>query len=388
MNNHSLSTISNRAGRYIKQPTGYHAFIPAHLPPSPEIRLDHELISLLTKADRALGRMDGAGSVLPNPDLFVAMYVRQEAVYSSQIEGTQSSLEDVLEFEAGASGDETPKDVEEVVNYIKAMNLGLRRLEELPLSLRLIKEIHRALLEGVRGNHKGPGEFRRSQNWIGNFGCTLTQATFVPPPVPDMLDALSNLEKFLHDNKTMPDLLHCGIAHAQFETIHPFLDGNGRIGRLLITFLLCQRKVLRLPLLYLSHYFKLHRDEYYQKLMNVRIKGDWEGWLKFFLIGVDEVSEEAATTARAILNLQEIHRQLVRADISSATNSIVLLDFLFKHPVTTIKMAQEHLNCAYVTASNLINRFVNLGLLTETTGTRRNRRFRYGPYLALFAPNK
>jgi Fic family protein len=377
-------TTSNRAGHYSKQASDYFAFIPAPLPPSPQIHFDKELLSLLTKADRALGRLDGASSILPHPDLFVAMYVRQEAVYSSQIEGTQSTLEDVLEFEAGASSSDTPKDVGEVVNYVKAMNHGLYRLKELPLSLRLVKEIHKILMHQTRGGHKEPGEFRRSQNWIGPAGCTLTNATFVPPPLPEMKEALHNLEKFWHDSHTLPDLIHCGIAHVQFETIHPFLDGNGRIGRLLITFLLCERKILSQPLLYLSHFFKLHREDYYQNLMKVRRDGDWEGWLKFFLQGVYEVSEEATLTARAILDLQENHRRIIRSEISGATNGMVLLDFLFRNPIITIKMTAEHLDCAYVTASTLIEHFVRLGFLKELTGTKRNRKFRYEPYLELF----
>jgi Fic family protein len=222
--------------------------------------MDAELTRLLSQADRSLGRLDGVGSVLPNPDLFVAMYVRQEAVLSSQIEGTQSTLEDVLQFEVDAKGLDLPKDVEEVVNYVGAMNYGLKRLEELPLSLRLIREIHSKLLAGVRGEHRTPGEFRKSQNWIGAAGADLSTATFVPPPVPEMHEALDKFEKFLHDD-SLPVLIRCGLAHPQFETIHPFLDGNGRVGRLLITFLLCQRKVLHRPLLYLSHYLKAHRAE-------------------------------------------------------------------------------------------------------------------------------
>jgi Fic family protein len=216
-----------------------------------------------------LGRLDGVASVVPNPDVFVAMYVRQEAVLSSQIEGTQSTLEDVLQFEIDKKGQEIPKDVEEVVNYVRAMNYGLARLKKLPLSLRLIREIHAELLKRVRGAQRTPGEFRRTQNWIGPQNCTLATATFVPPPMPDMHTALDNLEKFLHDDHNVPALLHCGLVHAQFETIHPFLDGNGRVGRLLITFLLCQREILQRPLLYLSHFLRAHRAEYYERLMAI-----------------------------------------------------------------------------------------------------------------------
>src|SRR6266481_3284582 len=232
-----------RAGKYVTQLEGYRAFIPAPLPPSPPLAMDRELTRLLSEADHALGRLDGVTSILPNPDLFVSMYVRHEAVLSSQIEGTQSTLEDVLQFEIDANGQEHPKDVQEVVNYVRAMNYGLKRLAELPLSLRLIREIHAELLKDVRGANRTPGEFRRSQNWIGPQNSTLTTATFVPPPVPEMHQTLNDLEKFLHEEESFPALLHCALAHAQFETIHPFLDGNGRVGRLLITFLLCHRNV-------------------------------------------------------------------------------------------------------------------------------------------------
>lgn len=282
-----------RAGRYLKQASGYTAFVPAPLPPDPPVKIDLELSRLLSEADRALGRLDGVATVLPNPDLFVSMYVRQEAVLSSQIEGTQSTLEDVLQFEIDSKGRDFPKDIREVVNYVRAMNFGLERLKTLPLSLRLIREIHGKLLEGVRGSTRTPGEFRTKQNWIGPAGCTLSNATFVPPPVPEMQAALDNAEKFLHDN-SLPLLIQCGLAHAQFETIHPFLDGNGRVGRLLVTFLLCQKRALERPLLYLSHYLKEHRAEYYDRLMAIRNDGDWEEWLMFFVRGVYAVCMRSA----------------------------------------------------------------------------------------------
>src|SRR5919198_989082 len=228
----------NRGGRYITQPQGYQAFVPATLLPSPPLRMEPDLLGALSRADLALGRLDGVTGILPNPDLFVAMYVRQEAVLSSQIEGTQASLDDLLEYEAGDIGKRDNADVEEVVNHVAAMNHGLRRLTDLPLSLRLIREIHAELMKGVRGRDREPGEFRRSQNWIGPAGCTLATASYVPPPHHEMVPALGDLERFMHD-RTQPVLLRAGLVHAQFETIHPFLDGNGRVGRLLITFLLC-----------------------------------------------------------------------------------------------------------------------------------------------------
>ena len=373
-----------RAGQFVKQVEGYRAFIPAPLPPEPPLQMGEELARLLSDADRCLGRLDGVASVLPNPDLFVAMYVRHEAVLSSQIEGTQSTLEDVLEFEADTRGEQRPKDIEEVVNYVRAMNHGLKRLGEFPVCLRLIREIHAELLSGVRGSERTPGEFRRSQNWIGPGGCTLLTAAFVPPPVHEMQQALDNLEKFLHGAESLPRLIHCGLVHAQFETIHPFLDGNGRVGRLLITFLLCQQEILHRPLLYLSHYLKAHRAEYYDRLNAVRHDGDWEGWLKFFLRGVYEVSQSATDTARAILNLREEHRQAISEKGAGSIAGVRLLDYLFEQPIVSVRMVEEKLQCAYVTASKLVDQLVELELLREITGQQRNRRYRYEPYVALF----
>jgi Fic family protein len=275
-----------------------------------------------------------------------------------------------------------------VINYVGAMNYGVERLQTLPLSLRLIREIHAKLLTGVRGSNRTPGEFRTSQNWIGPNGSTLANATFVPPPVPEMQAALDNLEKFLYDD-TFPLLIQCGIAHAQFESIHPFLDGNGRVGRLLTTFLLCQKRALERPLLYLSHYLKQHRTAYYDRLMSVRNEGDWEGWLKFFIRGVYEVSREAADTARNILRISEEHRQLLneklaKDKLAATPYDFVLLEYLFEQPIITVRLAEQRLNCAFVTANKVVERFVKLGLLEEMTGFLRNRRFRYAPYLALF----
>ena len=373
-----------RAGNYVKQPSGYQAFLPAPLPPDPPVAMDAELTRLLSQADRALGRLDGIGSVLPNPDLFVAMYVRQEAVLSSQIEGTQSTLEDVLQFEVDDKSNDLPQDVEEVVNYVAALNYGIKRLDELPLSLRLIREIHARLMEGVRGQNRTPGEFRRTQNWIGPAGADLNSATFVPPPVPEMKEALDKFEKFLHD-ESLPVLIHTGLAHAQFETIHPFLDGNGRVGRLLITFLLCQRNILHRPLLYLSHYLKVHRAEYYDRLMAIRNDGNWEGWLKFFLRGIEEVSEEAINTSRRIFKLREEHQQLVNSSLgSSAASGLRLLDYLYEQPIVNVRIVEKRLNSSFVTANKLVEQFVKLEILKETTGGQRNRRYSYFPYLLLF----
>jgi Fic family protein len=346
--------------------------------------MDAELTRLLSDADRSLGRLDGIGSVLPNPDLFVAMYVRQEAVLSSQIEGTQSTLEDVLQFEVDAKGLDLPKDIEEVVNYVGAMNYGINRLDTLPLSLRLIREIHSKLLEGARGAHRDPGEFRRTQNWIGPAGADLASATFVPPPVPEMREALDKFEKFLHDD-SLPVLIQCGLAHAQFETIHPFLDGNGRIGRLLITLLLCQRRVLHRPLLYLSHYLKANRSEYYDRLTAIRNDGNWESWLKFFLRGIEAVSGEAIDKARQIIKLREEHRELISKSMGgNAIRGLRLLDYLHDQPIVSVRMVENHLKNSYVTADKVVQQLTRLKILTPTTRRKRNRRYSYAPYIALF----
>ena len=378
-----ITNRSHRAGTFVRQPAGFPAFIPARLPPDPPVDMDAEMIRLLSDADRALGRLDGIAHILPNPDLFVAMYVKQEAVLSSQIEGTQATLDDVLQFEAGADGAEQPKDVDEVVNYVTAMNYGLLRLQQLPLSLRLIREIHGQLLQGVRGHDKQPGEFRTSQNWLGPRGAPLSQAAFVPPPVHDMNEALDKFEKFLHTNDQLPILIHCGLAHAQFETIHPFLDGNGRVGRLLISFLLCERKILRWPMLYLSHYLKAHQAQYYDRLMAVRVEGDWEGWLKFFLRGLYEVSQAATQTSRAIVELRERHRQLI-GESRTGSAGYQLIDELFRQPFTSIQIVADRLGCGYNKAHRLVDGLVHLEIMEEVTGRQRNRRFRYTPYLRLF----
>jgi Fic family protein len=383
----SLDT-RHRAGRYITQPGGYRAFHPAPLPPEPPVSLAGSLQAALSAADRALGRLDGSIQILPNPDLFVFMYVRKEAVLSSQIEGTQSSLQDLLAAEAQILSPERPRDVDEVVNYVAAMNHGLERLRELPVSVRLIKEIHERLLRGVRGARLAPGELRRSQNWVGPGGCTLNEATFVPPPPREVPDALGALESFLHSSNGLPQLIQIGLAHAQFETIHPFLDGNGRIGRLLITFLLCQRGILLKPVLYLSHFFKQHRAAYYEHLQAVRIQGDWERWLDFFLRGVVSVSREATETARRILALREDHRAAVTTSLGrAAANGHRVLEHLYQRPIVSVAEVQALTGTTYTAANNIVSRLVRLGLLQEATGYKRNRLFRYQAYIAIFGDN-
>lgn len=378
-----MTPNSNRAGRFVGQPSGYRAFIPGPLPPDPAIEIDLDMVTLLSDADRALGRLDGIVKLVPDPDFFVAMYVRREAVLSSQIEGTQSTLEDLLAAELGPSARPVPDDVEEIVNYVSAMNYGLNRLGELPLSLRLIREIHKELLSGGRGAHATAGEFRTTQNWIGPPGATLAKATFVPPPAPEMNDALSDFEKYLHADSGLPLLIDVGLAHAQFESVHPFLDGNGRVGRLLITFMLVQREALRAPLLYLSYYFKLHRAEYYDRLMAVRQRGDWEGWIRFFLEGVAETATEATRTAEQIFDLRERHRgQVIEHQLGQ--NALRLISLLFARPVIDVNLVRSELDIAWGTANKLVGQFEEQGLLREITGQKRSRIFRYDPYLALF----
>jgi len=379
------SPASIRAGRYITQPTGYKAFSPTPLPPTPPVQITEELQELLSQAALALGRLDGSIQTLPNPDLFVLMYIRKEAVLSSQIEGTQSSLQDLLTAEARIFTPNRANDVDEVVNYVSAMNHGLRKLSELPVSVRLIREIHAELLRGVRGSHLTPGELRTSQNWIGPAGCALHEAIFVPPPPHQIAQDMSELERFIHADTGLPLLIKIGLVHAQFETIHPFLDGNGRVGRLLITFLLCEQKVLLKPVLYLSYFFKQHRQQYYEELQSVRDTGTWEQWLIFFLRGIVEVSGQATDTARRILALREEHRRVVTENFGRAAgNGHRVLEYLYEHPIVSVGDVQRLTGITYPAANNLVARMVDSRLLREFTGQARNRGFMYQNYIDLF----
>ena len=376
---------SRRAGEYVRQPAGYYAFHPAPFPPN-DLSLSDDLVTLLSRAQLALGRLIGSAEILPNPDLFVFMYVRREAVLSSQIEGTQASLIDILEFEAQRERAERRIDVVETSNYIAAIRCGLERVATLPLSLRLLREIHARLMQGVRGGEpeRVPGEFRRSQNWVG--GPSPATAVYVPPPVPVMHDALNQFERFLHRPNNMPTLIRVGLAHAQFETIHPFLDGNGRVGRLLITFLLSHLGILREPLLYLSIFFKQHRQAYYQHLQGIRDSGAWEEWLLFFLEGVASVAEEATGTARRIVTLREELRQEIGYGLGRRSSSgLRLLDHLFQNPVVTVKAVQEAVDLSQPAAGALVGELERIGILQEVTGRRRNRIYRFESYLDLFS---
>jgi Fic family protein len=377
-------TLPERAGHFQKA-NGYSIFLPNPLQEI-EIEFDHDMARLISEASMALARLDGAALILPNPDLFVAMYSRKEALLSSQIEGTQASLVDVLEFEAEVSGDETPPtprpDIQEVLNHVEAMNHGLTRLAELPVSNRLMREIHEILMRGVRGERRRPGEFRQNQNWIGPPGSSIDEATFVPPPVPQMNAAMSELERYIHEDDRHTMVLKCGLVHYQFETIHPFADGTGRMGRLLITFLLAERGALSRPLLYLSVFLKRHKEEYYDHLMRVRTDGDYEGWLKFFLRGIRQVSAEATETVRRVLDMKEEHEKLSLRVAPGAYGPQLVSAFL-RQPAMTVNAAARAVGISYVTTNKLVSTLEDLGLLVEITGSRRNRIFLYRPYIDL-----
>ena len=369
-----------RSGAYIKQPTGYRAFIPTPLPPKPALRVEGELQNLLSRADMALARLDGLAEILPNVDLFIAMYVKKEALLSSQIEGTQASLDDLLAYESGDKL-ENLNDVREVVNYVKAMNYGIGRLQTLPMSLRLIKEIHAILRESVRGSERSPGEFKQSQNWIGPPGCTLNEASFVPPPPHEAMAAMGDLEHYFHGKPKLPVLIDCALIHYQFETIHPFLDGNGRMGRLLTTFFLYWKAVMHKPLLYLSYYFKKNRQEYYDRLNMVRNTGNYEQWVDFFLKGVVDIAGSAMDTARQILELQSRHRRLLWEKKISSPIAVGILEQLFYTPVVSIGQTAGQFDISYQAASTIVAQLEKAGILRETTGKKRDKRFVYNDYL-------
>lgn len=376
---------TRRLGRYEATAAGgerVRAFIPTPLPPVPAIDLG-PLLSLLDRANQALGRLDGVASILPDTPLFLYMYVRKEAVLSSQIEGTQSSLSDLLLYEAEEAPGVPLGDVREVSNYVAAMDHGLARLREgFPLSLRLLREIHTILLARGRGEARDPGEFRRSQNWIG--GTRPGNAVFVPPPAHEVMGCMGDLERFLHaETPAIPVLVKAGLTHVQFETIHPFLDGNGRLGRLLITLFLCERGVLREPLLYLSLYFKAHRSAYYELLQAVRETGDWERWLDFFLTGVIQTSAQAADAARRILAMFDADRRAIEVLGRPASSALRVHQLLQTKPLVTIPMAAQVLGLSRPTVASSLAHLQQAGIVRETTGRQRGRAFVYDRYLAL-----
>jgi Fic family protein len=365
-------------------PEAYSTFVPTPLPPSPPLDITPALQALLDRANQALGRLDGVTLLLPDPDQFLYTYIRKEAVLSSQIEGTQSSLSDLLLFENDAAPGVSEADAHETFNYIEAMNHGLQRIQsgELPLSLRLIREVHARLLDGTRGAHKAPGEFRTTQNWIG--GTRPGNARFVPPAPHEVVSAMGALELFLHDDPIQtPILIKAALAHAQFETIHPFLDGNGRIGRLLITLLLCSEGVLSRPLLYLSLYLKRNRDIYYDHLQHVRTEGTWEQWIEFFLEGVIEVANSATTTAQRIIQMVERDRQKLHGLGRGSPTALRIHDFVVRFVLLVIPRTAELLKLSEPTVSSGVRRLEEAGILREVTGRQRGRVYVYDEYLKL-----
>ncbi len=361
------------SGRVIKTLTGYFAFTPNPLPPA--LTWTPELVETLSNADRALGELAGLGNTLFNPHLLILPFSRREAVLSSQIEGTQSTLSDLYAYETEQlSLFTSPSDAREVHNYVKALEYGIQRLETLPVSLRLVREVHARLMQGVRGEHQTPGEFRRSPNWIGHTGATLNTASYVPPPVDEMKAALDAFEKYLHAKPEYPPLIRLGLIHYQFEAIHPFLDGNGRVGRLLIIFLMVAWKLLPAPLLYLSAYIAQNRQLYYDLLLQVSQQGVWETWLQFFLQGVASQSRDAVARAKQLQKLRETYRRSLQKGRSSA-KLLQAIDLLFVRPILTVQQVEKELGVSFVTAGKYINRLQEENILREMTGQTRNRVF-------------
>lgn len=352
------------AGRVVRVPAGYFAFIPAPLPP--RITYDASLVLQLSRADTALGELSGLGRQLPNPHLLIAPYMRREAVLSSKIEGTRATLSDLLIEEAGGKAAAPPADVQEVMNYVAALEYGIQRLQDLPLSVRLVREMHERLMSGVRGEKATPGEFRRSQNWIRPPGSTLSSAAYVPPPHTELAATLGDWERFLHVPDVMPDLIQCAVMHEQFEAIHPFLDGNGRVGRLLITLFLLERGRLSQPLLYLSAYIEARRDEYYALLQGVRTRGDWASWIRFFLVGVTKTAQAAMVQARQLMDLREAFRTHLRGQ----ARALELVDHLFVNPYISVATAEAVLGTSNQTARQAVRVLEEAEILQEVTGRK------------------
>ncbi|CUX52964.1 Fic family protein [Agrobacterium tumefaciens] len=380
----SDSQSKNRLGRFVETVAAsetVRAFVPPPLPPEPAIDV-LSLLERLSLAERALGRLDGITMLLPRQELFLYMYVRKEAVLSSQIEGTQSTLSDLLRFETEAQAGQPVDDIREVSNYVDAMMYGLERLETLPMSLRLIREMHGKLLDSGRGGTKDPGEFRRSQNWIG--GTRPGNALFVPPPVTEMAGCLDAFERFMHDDQSrLPALIKAGLLHVQFETIHPFLDGNGRIGRLLVTLYLCMKGVLRKPLLYLSLYLKSHRREYYRLLQEVREHGNWEAWLEFFLTGVADTANQAFEAATQIVDLFKEDRERITMESDRAGSALRIHELFQQNPFHTANQIVQVTGLSAPTVNAALADLERLGIVDEVTGRKRGRVFSYRRYLAI-----
>lgn len=375
--------MDNRAGHLITSLSGemaYKSFVPTPLPPKPSIELTEDMINLLIKANSQLAVLESIATRIPNVELFISMYVRKEALMSSQIEGTQATLEDVFDPMIEANPNHN---VADVVNYIKATEFAIKRLHELPLCNRLIKETHAVLMEGVRDQEKSPGEFRRSQNWIGGQGSTLKNARYIPPSPDDMLEAMSDLEKYINADDELDALIRAALIHYQFETIHPFLDGNGRVGRLLITLFLMEKKVLSTPVLYISYFLKKNRVEYYDRMTEVRAKGNYEQWVTFFLRALLESAEDATATIDELIALHDKNAAVISGMGRAAKNAMLVFEYLEANPIIEIRKTAEALSITFNTASSAVKRLVEAGILVQTTNASRNRTFAYEDYLSI-----
>ena len=373
--------MNGRAGRLKRNMSGeaaYDSFVPASLPPEPPVELDAEMVELLVRANRQLAALEGIAIRIPSMPLFVSMYVRKEALMSSQIEGTQATLEDVLDplLEANIN-----RNVADVVNYIKATDYAVKRLETLPLCNRLLRETHAVLMEGVRGQEKYPGEFRRSQNWIGGQGSSLKNARYIPPSPEDMETAMSDLEKYINAGDRLDDLIRAALIHYQFETIHPFLDGNGRIGRLLITLYLMERRVLTAPALYISYFLKRNRVEYYDRMTEVRKSGNYEQWIRFFLQAVEECARDAIETIDRLTALHEKNAALINGMGRASKNAMLVFAYLEANPIIDIRKTAQALALSFNTVSAAVHRLAEAGILVQTDAANRNRTFAYEAYL-------
>lgn len=375
--------MKNRAGEYKTNLTGelqYKSFLPKPLPPSPSIELDEEIINLLSRANRSIGILEGVSRQIPDIGLFVSMYVRKEALLSSQIEGTQATLDDILDPNIEEN---TNRHVADVVNYIKALQYALERLKELPICNRLLKETHRILMQDVRGEEKNPGEFRRSQNWIGPAGSTLKNARYIPPDPDDMIEAMSDLEKFINREDELEPLIKIALIHYQFETIHPFLDGNGRIGRLMISLFLTEKKLLSNETLYISYFLKRNRIEYYDRLTEVRTKGSFEQWIKFILLAVYESAQDAIRTIDELIRLHDRNYNAVKKTGKASNTILKVFNYLEGSPIIDIKKTSAELKLSFNAVSNAVNKLVELGILKQTENVRRSRVFAYDEYLGI-----
>lgn len=375
--------MNDRAGYWKTNLSGemaYQSFVPSPLPPTPPIEISEDILEQLIKANSQLAILESVATRIPDVDLFVSMYVRKEALMSSQIEGTQATLEDVLD---PLIEDNTNRNVADVVNYIKATEYAIRRLHELPLCNRLLKETHAILMEGVRGQEKNPGEFRCSQNWIGGKGSTLRNAKYIPPSPDDMTEAMSDLEKYINADDRLDGLIRAALIHYQFETIHPFLDGNGRIGRLLITLFLMEKKILTTPALYISYFLKKNRVEYYDRMTEVRSKGNYEQWVKFFLQALAESAKDAIAAIDELTALHDKNVDLVAGMGRASKNAMLVFRYLEANPIIEIGKTAEALGITFGTASNAVERLSSAGILAQTTAGRRNRTFAYKDYLAI-----